>query len=232
MADDDVLIRLENVSKVYTTTQIATHALGQIHLTVRPGELVCIMGPSGSGKSSLLFVLGLLERPTQGRYLLAGRDTSGLGARALAQLRNRYLGFVFQTFNLIPELTVEENVELPLVYRGVKARERRQRVEEVLHQVDLLHRARHYPGQLSGGQQQRSAVARALVTRPQLILADEPTGNLDSASGAAVIELLERLHREGTTVILVTHNPEYAGVADRVLHIYDGHIVDEIRQVA
>ncbi len=230
--DDGILMQLDGVGKVYYTAEIATHALSGIHLAVRRGEFVCVMGPSGSGKSTLLFVLGLLERPTSGRYLLAGHDTGSMGPSGLARLRNRYIGFVFQTFNLIPELTVAENVELPLLYRGVGARARRRMVEEALAGVDLAHRAGHYPAQLSGGQQQRAAVARALVTRPPIVLADEPTGNLDSASGAAVIDLLLELNRAGTTVVMVTHNPEYAEVAHRVLHLYDGHIVDEVREVA
>jgi putative ABC transport system ATP-binding protein len=221
------MLQLEGVTKVFLTDEIETHALAGVHLEVGAGEYVAIAGPSGCGKSTLLSILGLLDTPTAGSYWLGGRPVESLEAVERARLRNREVGFIFQSFNLIGDLTVHENVELPLIYRGLAAAERRRRVTEALAKVKMAHRARHLPSQLSGGQQQRVAVARALAGRPLILLADEPTGNLDSANGDAVMELLDELHREGATICMVTHDPRYARHADRSIHLFDGRVVEE-----
>ncbi len=222
------LIRLEGLCKVFHTEEIETHALADITLDIEAGEFVSITGPSGCGKSTLLSLLGLLDEPSGGRYLLDGRDVAGLGRRQGAQVRNDQIGFIFQAFNLIADLSVEENVALPLTYRdALSAHQRRQRVREVLELVGMSHRSGHYPGQLSGGQQQRVAVARALVGEPAILLADEPTGNLDVRNGEAVMQLLEQLHENGTTLCMVTHDAAFARRAQRTVHMVDGRIVDE-----
>ena len=221
------LIKLEGVSKVFQTDEVETHALADVHLEIRKGEFVSIAGPSGSGKTTLLSILGLLDSPTSGKYLLGGELASDLTAAQRALMRNRRIGFIFQSFNLIGDLTVYENVELPLTYRGMPPAERRKRVEAALERVGMAHRARHMPGQLSGGQQQRVAVARAVAGEPLILLADEPTGNLDSKNGEAVMELLRELHREGATICMVTHDPRYARHADRSIHLFDGRVVEE-----
>ena len=224
---EDTLIRMAGVGKVFVTDEVETHALADVHLEIRRGEYVSIAGPSGCGKSTLLSIMGLLDGPTTGRYELGGTPVESLSARETAKLRNRTIGFVFQNFNLIGDVTVFENVELPLVYREMPAAERREQVREALSKVGMEHRLRHYPAQLSGGQQQRVAVARALVGRPLVLLADEPTGNLDSRNGDAVIKLLCDLHAGGATICMVTHDPRYADHADRTVHLFDGRIVDE-----
>jgi putative ABC transport system ATP-binding protein len=223
----ETLIRLEGVTKVFFTEEIETHALSGIHLEVRRGEFLAVAGPSGCGKSTLLSIVGLLDTPTEGGYWLKGEPVAGLSIAQRARIRNREIGFVFQAFNLIGDLSVYENVELPLTYRRMPAAERRKRVREVLEQIGMAHRMNHYPMQLSGGQQQRVAVARALVGRPSTLLADEPTGNLDSKSGEAVMDLLRDLHRQGATICMVTHDPRYARFADRAVHLFDGRIVEE-----
>ena len=221
------LLRLEGVTKVFTTDEVETHALSNIHLEIKPGEYVSIAGPSGCGKSTLLSLLGLLDSPTDGKYWLNGQPVAELSAADRARIRNKEIGFIFQSFNLIGDLTVYENVELPLTYRGTRASERRERVNEALEKVGMAHRARHLPSQLSGGQQQRVAVARAVAGRPLILLADEPTGNLDSRSGEAVMDLLRDLHRAGATLCMVTHDPRYARHADRTVHLFDGRVVEE-----
>jgi putative ABC transport system ATP-binding protein len=221
------LIHLEGVTKVFVTDEVETHALSGIHLEIRNGEYIAISGPSGCGKSTLLSILGLLDSPSDGRYMLNGSPIENLSGSDRARVRNREIGFIFQAFNLIGDLTVYENVELPLTYRGLKSAERRQRVNEALEKVGMSHRAKHLPSQLSGGQQQRVAVARALAGSPQILLADEPTGNLDSANGESVMELLRNLHRQGATVCMVTHDPRYALYADRTVHMFDGRVVEE-----
>jgi putative ABC transport system ATP-binding protein len=221
------LICMEGVTKIFQTDEVETHALAGIHLEIRRGEYVSVEGPSGCGKSTLLSLMGLLDTPTAGEYHLGGELASGLTARRRARLRNREIGFVFQSFNLIGDLTVYENVELPLTYRGMPRPQRRRRVEESLEKVGMGHRSRHYPSQLSGGQQQRVAVARALVGRPSILLADEPTGNLDSVNGEAVMKLLGDLHGEGATICMVTHDPRYARHAERTILLFDGRVVDE-----
>jgi putative ABC transport system ATP-binding protein len=221
------MIRLEGVTKVFLTDEVETHALSGIHLDIKNGEYVSISGPSGCGKSTLLSILGLLDTPTDGRYLLNERPVESLSMQDRSRIRNREIGFIFQAFNLIGDLTVYENVELPLTYRGMPAAERRQRVQEALEKVGMAHRVKHYPSQLSGGQQQRVAVARALAGHPSVLLADEPTGNLDSANGEAVMELLRDLHRNGATICMVTHDPRYAKHADREVHLFDGRVVEE-----
>jgi putative ABC transport system ATP-binding protein len=222
-------IRLEGVSKVFLTDEVETHALSNVDLEIRAGEYVSISGPSGCGKTTLLSVLGLLDTPTEGNYQLDGSPVTDLTATERARVRNREIGFIFQAFNLIGDLTVYENVELPLTYRGMSASERRERVREALERVEMAHRTRHYPSQLSGGQQQRVAVARAIAGRPLMLLADEPTGNLDSKNGEAVMELLKELHREGATIVMVTHDPRYARHADRDIHLFDGQVVSDAR---
>jgi putative ABC transport system ATP-binding protein len=226
------LIHLEGVTKVFYTDEVETHALASIHLEIKKGEYVSIAGPSGCGKSTLLSLLGLLDSPTEGTYWLDGKQVSDLTLSDRARIRNLQIGFIFQSFNLIGDLSVFENVELPLTYRGMKAAERRQRVNEALERVGMAHRARHLPSQLSGGQQQRVAVARAVAGNPLILLADEPTGNLDSKSGEAVMELLRELHRSGATLCMVTHDPRYARHAERNIHLFDGRIVEENAAVA
>ena len=222
------LIRLDNLTKVFLTEEVETHALSGVHLEIQKGEYLAISGPSGCGKSTLLAILGLLDTPTSGSFTLAGQAVEKLSASERAQVRNRQIGFIFQSFNLIGDLTVEENVELPLVYRGVPAAERRGMVQAALEKVAMAHRIRHYPAQLSGGQQQRVAVARALVGDPAILLADEPTGNLDSQNGEAVMGLLRDLHQQnGATICMVTHDPRFARHADRSVHLFDGKIVRE-----
>jgi putative ABC transport system ATP-binding protein len=226
------LIEIQEVTKTYRMGDVDVNALGGVSLTVADGELVAIMGASGSGKSTLLNILGCLDRPTSGRYRLAGDEVSGLDREALAETRNRTLGFVFQSFNLLPRTTALENVELPLVYAGVRPAVRRERATEALERVGLGNRLRHHPSQLSGGQQQRVAIARALVNRPRLILADEPTGNLDSRSSVEMISLLQKLGDEGITVVLVTHEPDIAAYARRVILVRDGRIEEDRPAVA
>ena len=221
------LIRLESVTKVFFTEDVETHALSGIHLEINKGQYVTIAGPSGCGKSTLLSIIGLLDSPTDGTYTLNGKTVEALDPGERARIRNREVGFIFQSFNLIGDLTVYENVELPLTYRGMPAAERKQRVHEALERVGMLHRMKHYPAQLSGGQQQRVAVARALVGKPAILLADEPTGNLDSKNGEAVMNLLRDLHREGATICMVTHDPRYALHAERAVQLFDGRIVEE-----
>jgi putative ABC transport system ATP-binding protein len=221
------LIKLDGVTKVFFTDEVETHALSGIHLEIRKGEYVSIAGPSGCGKSTLLSILGLLDAPSDGSYLLNGRPVQGLSLPERARIRNREIGFIFQSFNLIGDLTVYENVELPLTYRGMAPAERKDRVTEALEKVGMGHRGRHLPSQLSGGQQQRVAVARALAGHPAVLLADEPTGNLDSKNGDAVMELLADLHKGGATIVMVTHDTRFARHADRTIHIFDGRVVDE-----
>ena len=224
---DQPLLRLEGVTKVFLTNEVETHALSGVHLEIDKGEFVSISGPSGCGKSTLLAILGLLDSPTDGNYLLSGKRVSDLLPGERAQIRNREVGFVFQSFNLIGDLTVFQNVELPLTYRGIRASERRERVRDALERVGMAHRERHLPSQLSGGQQQRIAVARAVAGDPLIVLADEPTGNLDSAHGEAVMELLGELHSSGATICMVTHDPRYAAYADRLIQLFDGQVVEE-----
>jgi putative ABC transport system ATP-binding protein len=221
------LIRLDNVSKVFVTDEVETHALSGIHFEVKKGEYLSIAGPSGCGKSTLLAILGLLDTPSEGGYYLDGKPVTGLKLSERARIRNREIGFIFQAFNLIGDLTVYENVELPLTYRGMPSSERKKRVHDALERVGMSHRMKHYPSQLSGGQQQRVAVARALSGDPLILLADEPTGNLDSANGEAVMSLLRELHAQGSTVCMVTHDPRYAEFADRTIRLFDGRIVEE-----
>jgi len=221
------LIHLDGVTKVFVTDEVETHALAGIHMGIQKGEYVSISGPSGCGKSTLLAILGLLDTPTDGSYVLNGRPVSGLKMQDRARIRNREIGFIFQAFNLIGDLTVYENVELPLTYRGTPSAERKKLVHEALEKVGMSHRVKHYPSQLSGGQQQRVAVARALVGSPSVLLADEPTGNLDSANGEAVMDLMRELHRNGATIVMVTHDPRYARFADRSIHLFDGRVVEE-----
>ncbi len=221
------LIKLEGITKVFYTDEVETHALSGIHLEIRKGEYASIAGPSGCGKSTLLSILGLLDTPTDGEYTLNGEPVANLAHAERARIRNREVGFIFQSFNLIGDLTVYENVELPLTYRGMNAAERKQRVNDALEKVGMVHRVKHYPSQLSGGQQQRVAVARALGGKPSILLADEPTGNLDSKNGDAVMNLLQDLHREGATICMVTHDPRFARHADRQVHLFDGRIVEE-----
>lgn len=220
-------IELRNTSKVFETTQIETHALDKITLKIDCGEFVAIIGPSGGGKSTLLSIVGLLDTPTAGTYHLEGREVERLGVNERARIRNREIGFVFQSFNLIGDLSVLENVELPLIYGGMPATERAERVDKALERVGMAHRRHHYPGQLSGGEQQRVAIARAICGEPTLLLADEPTGNLDSKNGDAIIDLISELHQNGTTVCMVTHDPRYARRAERQIILFDGRIVDK-----
>ena len=231
-AATDVMISLDGVTKVFYTDEVETHALSNIQLEIKKGEYVSIAGPSGCGKSTLLSLLGLLDSPTSGAYALDGKPVANLTAGDRARIRNREIGFIFQSFNLIGDLSVIENVELPLTYRGMKAAERRARAQEALERVGMAHRARHLPSQLSGGQQQRVAVARAVAGKPLILLADEPTGNLDSKSGEAVMELLRELHRDGATLCMVTHDQRYARHADRTVHLFDGRVVDEVAGAA
>jgi putative ABC transport system ATP-binding protein len=226
------LLKLDGVTKVFLTDEVETHALSGVQMEIRKGEYVSIAGPSGCGKSTLLSILGLLDSPTNGQYLLNNRPVATLSASERARVRNREIGFIFQSFNLIGDLTVFENVELPLTYRGMKSSERKQRAEAALERVGMAHRAKHLPSQLSGGQQQRVAVARAVAGEPLILLADEPTGNLDSKSGEAVMDLLKELHSSGATICMVTHDPRYARHAERSIHLFDGRIVDEAELAA
>ena len=228
----EVLLSLTGVWKTYDTGEIAVHALRGIDLEVRRGEYVAIMGPSGSGKSTLMHILGCLDTPTRGSYLLAGEEVADLSAGRLAELRNRFIGFVFQNFNLLPRASVLRNVELPLLYGGIGGEERRRRALEMLASTGLGDRGRHLPSQLSGGQRQRAAIARALVTEPALLLADEPTGNLDQATGGEVMELFDRLNKAGQTVILVTHDPMVARHARRIVRLVDGLVSEDLEQAA
>jgi putative ABC transport system ATP-binding protein len=221
------LIRLEGIKKVFYTDEVETHALSDVHLDIREGEYIAIAGPSGCGKTTLLSLLGLLDSPTGGEYSLAGESVARLDASQRAYIRNRQIGFVFQAFNLIGDLTVYENVELPLTYRGLPAEERRKRVQAALERVGMSHRMKHFPAQLSGGQQQRVAVARAVAGDHAILLADEPTGNLDSTNGEAVMELLRELHQGGATICMVTHDARYARHAERSVHLFDGKVVEE-----
>jgi putative ABC transport system ATP-binding protein len=221
------LIRLEGITKVFHTDEVETHALSQVNLEIQKGEYISISGPSGCGKSTLLSLLGLLDSPTSGNYWLDGKSVANLSASERARIRNCEIGFIFQAFNLIGDLSVYENVELPLTYRGMPSAERRERVRRALERVNLEHRMRHYPSHLSGGEQQRVAVARALAGEPFVLLADEPTGNLDSKNGEAVMELLAELHRDGATICIVTHDTHYAGFAERTIHLLDGRVVHE-----
>ena len=225
--DTQPLILLEGVKKVFYTDEVETLALDNINIDIHRGEYVSIAGPSGCGKSTLLSLIGLLDTPTDGRYVLNGNPVTKLSLNERARVRNREVGFVFQSFNLIGDLTVYENIELPLTYRGMPSAERRKRVTGALERVGMAHRAKHLPSQLSGGQQQRVAVARALVGRPSILLADEPTGNLDSKNGEAVMELLAELHRAGATICMVTHDDRYAAHAQRTIHLFDGRVVEE-----
>jgi putative ABC transport system ATP-binding protein len=227
--DGQPLIRLEGIRKVFYTEEVETHALSDIHLEIAQGEYIAIAGPSGCGKTTLLSILGLLDSPTEGKYELAGEAVATLAPGDRARVRNRQIGFIFQAFNLIGDLTVQENVELPLTYRGMSADERTRRVKDALERVGMAHRMRHYPSQLSGGQQQRVAVARAVAGDPAILLADEPTGNLDSVNGEAVMELLRELHKGGATICMVTHDARYASHAERAIHLFDGRVVEEER---
>jgi putative ABC transport system ATP-binding protein len=230
-AANGTMIRMENITKVFYTDEIETHALSGIHMEIRKGEYVSIAGPSGSGKSTLLAIIGLLDSPTDGSYVLNGNSVANLNISERSRIRNREIGFIFQSFNLIGDLNVYENVELPLTYRGMAANERKQRVQTALERVGMSHRTKHYPSQLSGGQQQRVAVARALAGTPSILLADEPTGNLDSRNAEAVMDLLRDLHREGATICMVTHDPRFARHADRQIHLFDGRVVEESVEV-
>jgi putative ABC transport system ATP-binding protein len=232
MADAGTIISMENITKVFFTDEVETHALSGIHMEIRKGEYVAIAGPSGSGKSTLLALIGLLDSPTDGSYVLNGHAAANLNISERSRIRNREIGFIFQSFNLIGDLTVYENVELPLTYRGMPSAERKKRVHDALERVGMSHRIKHYPSQLSGGQQQRVAVARALGGDPSILLADEPTGNLDSVNGEAVMDLLRELHRGGATICMVTHDPRYASYADRTIRLFDGRIVEESVGVA
>ncbi len=227
MTDAQPLIHLDGVKKVFVTDEVETHALAGIHIDIRRGEYVSISGPSGCGKSTLLAILGLLDSPSSGTYILNGKPVQSLKLAERARIRNREIGFIFQAFNLIGDLNVYENVELPLTYRGMGSAERKKKVHEALERVGMSHRIKHYPSQLSGGQQQRVAVARALAGDPAILLADEPTGNLDSQNGEQVMDLLRELHRVGATICMVTHDPRYARYADRSIHLFDGRVVEE-----
>jgi len=228
---DGTLIRMENISKIFYTDEVETHALSGVQLEIRKGEYVSIAGPSGSGKSTLLALIGLLDSPSDGTYVLNNHSVANLNTSERSRIRNREIGFIFQSFNLIGDLTVYENVELPLTYRGMPAAERKQRVHNALERVGMSHRTKHYPSQLSGGQQQRVAVARALAGTPSILLADEPTGNLDSRNAEAVMDLMRDLHREGATICMVTHDPRFARHAERQIHLFDGRVVEESVEV-
>ena len=228
MAGTENIIEIEDLTKVFYTDEIETHALSGVHLKINRGEYVAMSGPSGCGKSTLLSIIGLLDTPTAGRYTLNGKEVANLNFADRSRIRNQEIGFIFQSFNLIGDLTVAENVELPLTYRaGMPSAERKKRVQESLERVNMAHRMRHYPAQLSGGQQQRVALARALAGSPSILLADEPTGNLDSKNGEAVMKLLQELHQEGSTICMVTHDPRFAAHAERQVHLFDGKVVAE-----
>ncbi len=228
----EALIRMENIKKVFYTDEVETHALAGIQMEIRKGEYVSIAGPSGSGKSTLLAIMGLLDSPSDGQYTLKDQPVASIGVGDRARIRNREIGFIFQSFNLIGDLTVYENVELPLTYRGMSGSERKERVQQALERVGMSHRTKHYPSQLSGGQQQRVAVARALAGSPSILLADEPTGNLDSRNAEAVMDLLRDLHREGATICMVTHDPRFSRHAERTIHLFDGRVVEETVEVS
>ena len=223
------MIQLTDIKKVFRTEEVETWALDNVSLKVNEGEFVAIMGPSGCGKSTLLNILGILDTPTDGTYILNGVDVSKMKETDRINIRKGVIGFVFQSFNLIDELTVEENIELPLLYMGIPKKERKKRVQEVMERVNISHRNKHFPAQLSGGQQQRVAIARAVIANPKIILADEPTGNLDSKNGEEVMQLLSELHKEGTTIVMVTHSQHDAGYANRTVKLFDGHIVSQVR---
>ncbi|MCL7976258.1 MAG: ABC transporter ATP-binding protein [marine benthic group bacterium] len=231
MEQGNALIRLEGVNKIFYTEEMETHALSDIDLQIRDGEFAEVMGPSGCGKSTLLSLIGLLDTPTEGGYWLNGESVSDLSPSERAEVRNRHIGFIFQAFNLIGDLTVFENVELPLIYGGVDAGTRREASQRALERVGMSHRMDHYPSQLSGGQRQRVAAARAVVGDPLILLADEPTGNLDSTNGEAVMQLLRDLHAEGSTILMVTHDPRYSAYAERTIHLFDGRITDEEAEI-
>ena len=225
--NNNTLIHVKDLHKVFVTEEVETHALSGVHLDIKSGEYLAIAGPSGCGKSTLLSILGLLDSPTDGTYVLNGTHAADLSASQRARIRNREVGFIFQSFNLIGDLTVHENVELPLTYQKLPKADRKQRVQNALERVSMAHRMKHYPAQLSGGQQQRVAVARAIVTEPSILLADEPTGNLDSANGDVVMDMLHDLHKTGATICMVTHDPRYASHAQRTVHLFDGRVVEE-----
>ncbi len=222
------MIQTKNIQKIFRTEEVETWALDDVTLDVKQGEFVAIMGPSGCGKSTLLNILGLLDTPTKGTYILNGKDVSTMKENDRIDVRKGVIGFVFQSFNLIDELTVEENIELPLIYMGIPKSERRKRVKKAMERMNIQHRSKHFPAQLSGGQQQRVAIARAVIAEPKIILADEPTGNLDSKNGTEVMQLLSELHKEGTTIVMVTHSQHDAAYANRIVKLFDGHIVDEL----
>ena len=222
------MIKLDNITKIYSTEEVQTTSLNGVSLEINEGEFVAIMGPSGCGKSTLLNIMGLIDTPTEGTYLLNGKDVSTLTENERTDIRKGVIGFVFQSFNLIDELNVNENVELPLLYMGVPAKERKERVLEVLRRMNMSQRGKHFPSQLSGGQQQRVAIARAVISNPKIILADEPTGNLDSKNGLEVMEMLSQLNAEGTTIIMVTHSQHDATYANRIINLYDGQIIDNM----
>ena len=222
------MIQVKEIKKVFRTEEVETWAISNISLNVNVGEFVAIMGPSGCGKSTLLNILGLIDTPSSGTYMLDGKDVSSLKENDRIDLRKGVIGFVFQSFNLIDELTVEENIELPLLYMGIGKKERKERVQKAMERMNIAHRSRHFPAQLSGGQQQRVAIARAVISNPKLILADEPTVNLDSKNGEEVMQLLSELHKEGTTIVMVTHSQHDAGYANRIVKLFDGHVVSEL----
>lgn len=222
------MIQIENLQKIFQTDEVETWALNEVSLDVKAGEFMAIMGPSGCGKSTLLNIIGLLDTPTRGKYVLNGTDVSRMKENDRIEIRKGIIGFVFQSFNLIDELTVEENIELPLLYMGIEKTERRERVKKAMERMGIAHRSSHFPAQLSGGQQQRAAIARAVIANPKIILADEPTGNLDSKNGKEVMELLSELHKEGTTIVMVTHSQHDAQYANRIVKLFDGHVVSEL----
>ena len=223
------MIQTENLQKIFRTEEIETRAIHNVNINIKEGEFVAIMGPSGCGKSTLLNILGLLDNPSNGNYKLNGTDVSNYSEKQRTQLRKGVIGFVFQSFNLIDELNVNENIELPLLYMGMESSERKKRVDAAMQRMAISHRSKHFPQQLSGGQQQRVAIARAVVSNPKLILADEPTGNLDSKNGAEVMSLLSELNKEGTTIIMVTHSQHDAGYANRIINLFDGEVVTEVK---